>query len=128
MTALSEYRGSIACIMTVTEVVSKTALPSLKIQYNLVNLKSSGLEVLFQIISSLNYRELDIKVCNFKYLNYQVFFLSNICFGSFTHSKHVLFKTVIEIVHKYASFSEFIVSKIYFDNQSSNFQSFTVFV
>ena len=31
------------------------------IQSNLVNLKSSGLEVLFRVISSSNYREVDIK-------------------------------------------------------------------
>ena len=33
-------------------------------QSNLVKIKSSGLEVLFQIISSSNYREADIKYIN----------------------------------------------------------------
>ena len=32
------------------------------IQSNLVNSKSSGLEVLFRIIGSSNYREVDIKI------------------------------------------------------------------
>ena len=32
------------------------------IQSNLVNLKASGLEVLFRIISGMNYSEVDIKI------------------------------------------------------------------
>ena len=34
------------------------------LQSNLVNLKSSGLGVLFRIFSSSNYREVDIKIIN----------------------------------------------------------------
>ena len=36
----------------------------ISIQLNLVNSKSSSLEVLFHIISSLNYTEVDIKIYN----------------------------------------------------------------
>ena len=36
----------------------------LLIQLNLINSKSSGLEVLFGMISSSNYREVDIKIYN----------------------------------------------------------------
>ena len=35
-----------------------------KIQKNLVNTKSSRREVLFRIISSSNYMEVNIKICN----------------------------------------------------------------
>ena len=44
-----------------------------QVQLNLVNLKSSGLEVLFRIISSLNYREVDLKIYNPQNDYYQVF-------------------------------------------------------
>ena len=50
------------------------------IQSNLVNSKSSGLEVLFRIISSSNYRAVDIKYMTPKNDN-QIFILSNISFG-----------------------------------------------
>ena len=45
------------------------------IQSNLVNSKSSGLEVLFRIISSSNYREIDIKIYNPQKLLLSFFFL-----------------------------------------------------
>ena len=70
-----------------------------QLQSNLINLKSSGLEVLFRIIRSLNYREVDIKFCNPQRCLLSVF-LSNIRFGcvkemtkrdvSFTQPKHML--------------------------------------
>ena len=41
-----------------------TCVMEIHVQSNLVNLKSSGLEVLFCIISSSNYREVDIKIYN----------------------------------------------------------------
>ena len=70
------------------------------IHSNLVNSKSSGLEVLFLIISSSNYREVDIKIYISKNNHYQTFYLSNISFGrvketsqgdvSFTHPKYMI--------------------------------------
>ena len=47
-----------------------------KVQLKLVQSKSSGPEVLFQIISSSNYREVDIKIYNPKKSLLSVFFLS----------------------------------------------------
>ena len=44
----------------------KYLLISNSIQSNLINLKSSGVEVLFRIVSSLNYREIDIKIYTVK--------------------------------------------------------------
>ena len=55
-----------------------------KLQSNLVNSKSSGLEVLFRIISCSNYGEGDIKIYNLQNNYYHFFFLSNI---SFVHVK-----------------------------------------
>ena len=79
------------------------------IQWNLENSKSWGLEVLFRIINSSNYREVDIKHITQKQIIF-IFFLSNISFGhlketcqgdvSFTYPKHMLLKTVIRIVHE----------------------------
>ena len=50
------------------------------IQSTIVNSKSSGLGFLFRIISSSNYREVDIKICNPQTIYYQ-FFPPNISFG-----------------------------------------------
>ena len=66
-----------------------------KVQSNLVNSKSSGLEVLFRIISSSSYREVDMNIYKPKN-DYFSFFLSNISFGHvketslFTHPKQVI--------------------------------------
>ena len=70
-------------------------------QLNLVDLKSLGLEILFRIISSSIYREVDIKYITPQNVYYQFFLLSNIRVAcvketsqgdiSFTHAKHMLF-------------------------------------
>ena len=72
-----------------------------QIQLNLVKSKSSRLEVLFQIISSLNYGEVEITYFKPKNYYYQVFSLSNLCFGcvketsqgdvSYTSPQHMFF-------------------------------------
>ena len=43
--------------------------------------EDAGLEDIFQIISSLNYREVDIKIYN-PQNDYHFIILSNICFGA----------------------------------------------
>ena len=47
------------------------------IESNLVNLKSSGLEILFENFRSLNYREVDIKVFNHQNDYFQFFLCSH---------------------------------------------------
>ena len=55
------------------------SLPKMKFLYwlqsNLLNVKSSGLEILFRMISSSSYREVDMKIYNPKN-DYYYFFLS----------------------------------------------------
>ena len=63
------------------------------IQSNLVNSKSSGLEVLLQIISSSNYREVDIKYITPKLIiiTYDNFTLNSIFWPkTFIKKKHAL--------------------------------------
>ena len=71
------------------------------------SIQSLKLEVLFRMISSLNYREMNIKLYNHK-MDIISVFLSNICFGYvketsaegrvFSHQNHSFYR-VIKIVH-----------------------------
>ena len=71
-----EVINLLLCLFDRSIIVCISLIIKLKkhIQSNLVNWKSSGLEVLFQIISSLNYREVDIKLYNPKNDYYQFFY------------------------------------------------------